>query len=164
MATKRTLDHILFQEVAGELRQEINAQTPFVGGTNYSPISKLRNDLERITRAKEIIDKENWKMFAGHRKSSNQKDALELFLKRTTIACINGTFIIWPMLIMVLHESWHKTVLTASICVFASDWGGLLPGEAVWPFDVFSATRAAEAYAAVLVVFVGTGSNGGNGT
>jgi hypothetical protein len=65
----------------------------------------------------------------------------------------------WAYAIMLLHESRLKTVLTASICVFAFGLGVDFFLEK--PFDVMSATAS---YAAVLVVFVGTGSNGGNGT
>jgi hypothetical protein len=69
------------------------------------------------------------------------------------MAAIGGAFLIGPMLLMVLHKTLLTTLLTSSICVFA--FGLLMAMFLEKPFDVLSATAA---YAAVLVVFIGTSS------
>jgi hypothetical protein len=66
------------------------------------------------------------------------------------MAAIGGAFLIGPMLVMVLHKSLLTTLLT-SVCVIV--FGVILAFALDDPFDVLSGTAA---YAAVLVVFVGT--------
>ena len=79
------------------------------------------------------------------------------FTERIIMAMFGGLALIGPMLIMVLHPSRNTSVITVSIAtflfafvlaVFAKDSAGK---------DVLAATAA---YAAVLVVFVGTSSSG----
>jgi hypothetical protein len=67
------------------------------------------------------------------------------------MAAIGGAFLIGPMLVMVLHKSLLTTLLTSSVCVIV--FGVILAFALDDPFDVLSGTAA---YAAVLVVFVGT--------
>ena len=79
------------------------------------------------------------------------------FTERIIMAMFGGLALIGPMLIMVLHPSRNTSVITVSaatflfafaLAVFAKDSAGK---------DVLAATAA---YAAVLVVFVGTSSSG----
>lgn len=72
------------------------------------------------------------------------------------MAAIGGAFLIGPMLLMVLHKSLLTMLLTTSLCV--ASFGGLMAFYLDEPFNVLSGTAA---YAAVLVVFVGTSNAGG---
>ena len=67
------------------------------------------------------------------------------------MAAVGRAFIIGPMLLMVLSDTKVTALCTSSVCVFA--FGFLLARTFENPFDVMSATAA---YAAVLVVFVGS--------
>jgi len=67
------------------------------------------------------------------------------------MAAIGGAFLVGPMLVMVLHRSVLTSLLTASLCVVA--FGLTMAIYLEKPFEVLSGTAA---YAAVLMVFVGT--------
>lgn len=92
-------------------------------------------------------------MFGGSRKVINQKEATEQFLKRVSMAAIGRTFLIGPMLIMILHKSLLTALLTSSICVAV--FGAVLAFALDELFNVLSGTAA---YGAILVVFVETSS------
>ncbi|KAK4454219.1 hypothetical protein QBC34DRAFT_490643 [Podospora aff. communis PSN243] len=84
----------------------------------------------------------------------NKRDNIEGFLRRLGMACLGGVFLIGPMLLMVLTGSQLASLVTPSVCVFA--FGVAMAVFLDKPFDVLSATAA---YAAVLVVFVGTSAS-----
>lgn len=88
----------------------------------------------------------------GLRGELTQKRKTELFLTRLAFAIIGGIFLIAPMWLMVLHNTRATVLSTTSISVLlwaiAAAWK--LEGG---PLSVLSTTAA---YAAVLVVFVGT--------
>ena len=65
-------------------------------------------------------------------------------------AIIGGSFLISPMLLMVLVNSKTATLVTTCVSVLA--FGMIIGVYLDRPFDVLSGTAA---YAAVLVVFVG---------
>ena len=88
----------------------------------------------------------------GTRGEWAQKQKTEDFLTRLAFSVIGGIFLVVPMWLMVLYNAKYTAVITTSISVLlwaiATAWkaeGG--------PIAVLSATAA---YAAVLVVFVGT--------
>jgi hypothetical protein len=78
------------------------------------------------------------------------------FLSRLAMALFGGAALIAPMLVMTLHQSKLTSLLTISLFVVA------VPVVLAWWME--DATNkdivgAAAAYAAVLVVFVGAGTN-----
>ena len=78
---------------------------------------------------------------------------LEALLNRIKMALFGGVVVVAPMLIMTLHRTLLTTLLTTSLFVLAVGlilaWS-MEDGE---PKDILTATAA---YAAILVVFVGT--------
>lgn len=73
------------------------------------------------------------------------------YVQKVGMAVLGGAFLIGPMLVMVLHPGLVTSLVTTSVCVFAFGLG--IARFLEKPFDVLSGTAA---YAAVLVVFVGT--------
>lgn len=96
-------------------------------------------------------DTEDPEYVGGYRTKTNQETKLRAFSVRLAMAAIGWAFIVGPILVMVLHNSRTTALCTTSVCVFA--FGVLVARALEKPFDVLSATAA---YAAVLVVFVGT--------
>lgn len=89
------------------------------------------------------------------RHERNESERLALFLERFGMGILGGVALIGPMLIMVLHRDLLTTLLTTSVATvlfagFLSYWGQSTNGETV--------LGMVAAYAAVLVVFVGTNS------
>lgn len=84
----------------------------------------------------------------------NFKEIREVYKGRFTMSMIGGLFIIGPMLVMVLHPGLVTSLVTTSVCVFLC---GLAMSMVLFerPYDVIAGTAA---YAAVLVVFIGTGA------
>ncbi|KAF1962514.1 hypothetical protein CC80DRAFT_396156, partial [Byssothecium circinans] len=87
----------------------------------------------------------------GSRNDLNQKQRVEALLQRIGMAVVGGLFLIVPMLIMVLVPSLLTSLLTTSLSVMA--FGLTISFTLENAFHVLSGTAA---YAAVLVVFVGT--------
>lgn len=91
--------------------------------------------------------------YARHEQSEEIRN--ERRLERLRMGALGGLALIAPMLIMVLHHDLLTTLMTTSLAtiLFAGAlawWGTKHSGEAV--------LGAVAAYAAVLVVFVGTSS------
>ncbi|KAL2071110.1 hypothetical protein VTL71DRAFT_12345 [Oculimacula yallundae] len=101
---------------------------------------------------------QNWDLFGGSRNTRNKKEAFEQFLERVGMAIIGGTFLIGPMLVMVLVPGKNTPLITASVCVFA--FAIVISWILEKKFDVLSGTAA---YAAVLVMFVGTSTGAAAG-
>jgi hypothetical protein len=80
----------------------------------------------------------------------------QAFLSRLAIALFGGAALIAPMLIMTLHPSKLTSLLTTSVFVVGVAEVLAWRLEDAKNQDVMAATAA---YAAVLVVFVGTGTN-----
>jgi uncharacterized membrane protein YqjE len=78
-----------------------------------------------------------------------------LFLSRLSMALIGGLALIAPMLIMTLHNTRLTTLLTTSLFVIGVAVGLAWKMKDAKSQDIIAATAA---YAAVLVVFVGTGT------
>ena len=87
----------------------------------------------------------------GLRNRANKESQLRAFNIRLAMAGLGWAFIVGPMLLMVLSDTKLTALCTSSVCVFA--FGVLMASALEKPFDVMSATAA---YAAVLVVFVGS--------
>jgi hypothetical protein len=77
------------------------------------------------------------------------------YLNNTVYAVIGGLFLIAPMLIMTLHPTTLTSLLTTSLFIFNVAAILAFVWQSAEPKDIVGATAA---YAAVLVVFVGTGS------
>lgn len=153
VTTRKTLDGFVIKEFATEWLT--NAQNPVRYGPQLN-VDAMKQDLKNLPKLADPIDKDNWLLFGGSRGEINKHEARERFLQRVGMAAIGGAFLIGPMLIMVLHESRVTSLVTSSVCVAA--FGLVVVVYLEKPFDVLSATAA---YAAVLVVFVGT-SGGAN--
>lgn len=78
-------------------------------------------------------------------------------LSNAGMAAIGGGFLIAPMWLMVLRNTIYTTLVTTTLCVAL--FGMIMSWRLSGPMEVLSATAA---YAAVLVVFVGTNTAGGN--
>lgn len=96
--------------------------------------------------------------YTGHGGFTFKKDSKEeyakAFLSRLKMALFGGTALIAPMLIMKLHPDLLTQLLTTSCFVLAVGIILALYMKDVHNKDILAATAA---YAAVLVVFVGTG-------
>lgn len=152
MTSEKSHDLTLFKEVAEEWRKDALVEREY--STTKFLVSRLDKDIRRIGKFVEPHDKYQWEMFGGSRNIVNQKEATKQLLKRISMAVIGGAFLIGPMLVMVLHKSLLTTFLTSS--VFVVIFGIVLAFALDNPFNVLSGTAA---YAAVLVVFVGTSSS-----
>lgn len=82
------------------------------------------------------------------------EDARKAFAERFFMALFGGLTLIGPMLIMTLHPTRLTQLLTTSLFVVAVALV-LACLEQLQPKDIIGATAA---YAAVLVVFIGSGS------
>lgn len=104
------------------------------------------------------IDFDKPEVLGGYRTTMIKETKFRDFFVRLGMASLGWLFIVGPMLLMVLNNTKLTALLTTSTCVGAF---GLMMARALEkPFDVLSATAA---YAAVLVVFVGTNTTAGSG-
>ncbi|RDW90039.1 uncharacterized protein DSM5745_01814 [Aspergillus mulundensis] len=106
--------------------QDARFQEPSAGGTGAPPIGGTRRAKLRASRLRST-----W--------------------GRILTAVVGGLFLIGPMWLMVLHNTRYTALVSTSVCVFG--FGVLMANALEKPMDVLSSTAA---YAAVLVVFVGT--------
>ena len=151
MTPEKSHDLALLKEVVQEWRKNAASPREFFRDDEKYLISKLEEDIKRLAKLTKPRDKYYWPLFGGSRNVVNQKEATTQFLKRISMAAISRAFLIGPMLVMVLHKSLLTTLLTSSVCVIV--FGIILAFALDDPFNVLSETPA---YAAVLVVFVGT--------
>lgn len=91
----------------------------------------------------------------GTRYDLLEKKKKEGFWERTLFALVGGGFLIGPMLLMVLHNTRVTALVSTSIAVILC--GVLAAWKLTDPLSVVSVTAA---YAAVLVVFIGTSGSG----
>ena len=78
---------------------------------------------------------------------------IEALLNRVKMALFGGLVVVAPMLIMTLHRTLLTTLLTTSLFVLAVGLVLAWSMDSAEPKDILTATAA---YAAILVVFVGT--------
>lgn len=91
------------------------------------------------------------KPIGGTRMESFENARSKSFVRRLGMAAVGGGFLIGPMWLMVLHNTRYTALISTSVCVFFSGIIMALVLENL--MNVLSVTAA---YAAVLVVFVGT--------
>lgn len=112
--------------------------------------------LDRVTEKyglSDLIDEKPVRHFGNATRTSTiRKEMIEQYTRNVGMDMTGGAFLIGPMLVMVLHPGLTTSLITTSVCVFAFDL--VMAVSLTAPFDVLSATAA---YAAVLVVFIGTG-------
>ncbi len=93
----------------------------------------------------------NWTSIGGTRTVTTQKEKTRKFLGQLAISIGGGAFLVAPMWLMVLHNTQYTSLITTSACVC------LCGVVAAWVLDNRGSVLATSAaYAAVLVVFVGT--------
>jgi hypothetical protein len=120
---------------------------------NEEEISKVMTDLA-------VEDLQFWNDRHGrdirrwHQRTKKREEENNKFISRLSMALFGGAALIAPMLIMTLHPTRLTSLLTTSVFVLAV--GVAL---AWWMKDAASKDimGSTAAYAAVLVVFVGTG-------
>lgn len=150
VSTDYVMQRALLQEVEKKWRQNTLHALP--EATRKQFIEDMEQLAENYGLNKEI-DHENVLRFGGGTRSSvNRKKMVELYTKKVAMAMIGGSFLIAPMLVMVLHPGLVTSLVTTSACVFG--FGLVMSIFLDAPFEVLSSTAA---YAAVLVVFIGTG-------
>lgn len=89
----------------------------------------------------------------GTRRANLRISRLRSFQGRLMTAAVGGIFLVGPMWLMTLHNTRYTALISTSVFVFV--FGVLMASSLEKPMDVLSSTAA---YAAVLVVFVGTTS------
>jgi hypothetical protein len=87
----------------------------------------------------------------GTRMESFENARFKSFVRRLGMAAVGGGFLIGPMWLMVLHNTRYTALISTSVCVFI--FGVTMASVLEHLMNVLSVTAA---YAAVLVVFVGT--------
>lgn len=90
----------------------------------------------------------------GSRASWNRKKEFKEKVTRYLMALLGGSALVGPMILLTLHKSTLTSLLTVSLCVFVFAYLMAYYSD-LKPFELLSTTAA---YAAVLVVFVGTSS------
>ena len=94
------------------------------------------------------------KKFLLHRDETTQ--IVKAAIIRFTMAFFGGVALVGPMLVMTLHKSRNTSLITTSISVLFFAMVVAYFARKASPQEVLAATAA---YAAVLVVFVGTSSD-----
>ena len=138
--TSRILDAAIVREQLSAIRSTLTCED-----------SELLERYENDSSFLEPKDSDKPEILGGFRSNMNEKSKLKAFTERLIMAAVAWAFIIGPMLLMVLSNTKVTALSTTSVCVFA--FGVLMARTLEKPFDVASATAA---YAAVLMVFVGT--------
>ena len=82
-----------------------------------------------------------------------KQSKFEALVNRIKMALFGGVVVVVPMLIMALHRTLLTTLLTTSLFVLAVGLVLAWSMDSAEPKDILTATAA---YAAILVVFVGT--------
>ncbi|PQE04237.1 VIT family domain-containing protein [Rutstroemia sp. NJR-2017a BVV2] len=147
LTTSRLRDKNLINESLKEFFEKTSSMTSDQKADYHIP--KLHQDV-----AQPHDKNRSSTLFGGSRTEMHRKAKFENFLQRLAMAGVGGAFLIGPMLLMVLKKTLLTTLLTTSVCVIA--FGFTLAVYLDQPFNVLSGTAA---YAAVLVVFVGTSGN-----
>lgn len=86
-------------------------------------------------------------------KQDQRRGLIENLFNRVRMALFGGVVVVAPMLIMALHRTLLTTLLTTSVFVLAVGLVLAWSMDTAEPKDILMATAA---YAAILVVFVGT--------
>lgn len=152
LSATRPYERILIQACGKELSDELQNLPGFdTTHPSYGYYVEIQSDLSLSETLPPPQTPQNWDLFGGSRNVRNKKQAFEHFLQRVGMAVLGGAFLIGPMHIMVLHPGKISNLVTTSVSVVL--FGTLVAAVLEKMFDVLSVTAA---YAAVLVVFVGT--------
>ncbi|TFB02586.1 hypothetical protein CCMA1212_005344, partial [Trichoderma ghanense] len=89
----------------------------------------------------------------GTRTEMTRKQWTEDFLRRVVLSVVGGAFLVVPMWLMIKLNSQTASLITTTVCVFGS---GIAAAYAL--DNAIAVVSTTAAYAAVLVVFVGTSS------
>ena len=145
------------QETIVELDSDSDAEGNIVRAFSRIDIEEkdeiAKADLDRLKKLPEPSDAEKLSLYAGSRIMMNRQEKLQGIAIRLGMALIGGAFLIVPMLIMVLVKGNVTALVTTS--VFVVTFGVAL---ALYLDDAFNVLSGTAAYAAILVVFVGTSS------
>lgn len=150
LSTDQTMQLAILRDIEKKYRAAIP-----VSSATYD---QFRLDMRYLRRAEKrgrfkVVDNHFVQRFGGATRSeANKKDKAQEYTKRVLMAVIGGGFLIGPMLVMVLHRGLVTSLVTTSVCVFA--FGLVMCRFVDEPLQILSNTAA---YAAVLVVFIGTG-------
>lgn len=120
---------------------------------NEISVEERRTDgLETITRDTFAppLEKEA-QPIGGTRLARTEQQKREDFISRVTFSLVGGVFLVAPMWLMVLHNTKYTALVSTTVFVIAA--GIMAAWKLDQPIAVLSTTAA---YAAVLVVFVGT--------
>lgn len=118
----------------------------YAGGSTVSAIEKAATRAHTDLMVDGLISK----------KKEAEDEKKSLFLSRLAMALFGGLALIVPMLIMTLHQTKLTTLLTTSLFVAVVAVALAWWMEDAQNKDIIAATAA---YAAVLVVFVGSGTS-----
>ncbi|CZR51373.1 uncharacterized protein PAC_01248 [Phialocephala subalpina] len=155
VTTDKMLDLLLLEEVVDEWRKDVCGSSRHnLRVRSDHLLSKLDEDIRKIVKLTKPRESKRWEMFGGSGNIGNQEEAFAKFLRRLGMLGVGWSFLIGPMLLMVLRKSLLTTLLTTSLCVLA--FGMYMTWVLDEPFDVLSGTAA---YAAVFVVFIGTSTS-----
>ena len=151
VTTKKTLHRRLIEEIEADYRSR--GDDPFRSGLRTEDFERFRKDMAMLHGGALAtpLDDRNVLRFGSTRGLRNRQAALKGYLERLVMAVMGGAFLVAPMLIMVLAPSLVTSLVTT--CVFVFAFSLVISFFLEKAFDVLSATAA---YAAVLVVFVGT--------
>jgi VIT1/CCC1 family predicted Fe2+/Mn2+ transporter len=137
--------------------KDLNQDDPFLITTRTSLGRRLIIDEMRVSASFPRMAKDYERpMLPGrlrNRDIANQKR--HALILRFGSASIGGIALIGPMLLMLLHKSLATSLITVSVFVFIFGFGLAAFSLDSMPRDIMVAVAA---YAAVLVVFVGSSS------
>lgn len=145
ISTETALPRALLQGTATKFQA---GSAPLPSG--FEDVLKL---LAQPSQFRQPVDQTDIDRFGGPPKTKARKDASRGYMQRATVAIGGGLSLVVPMIIMVLRPSFVTSLVTTSVCVIV--FSLVIPSFLDGTNDVLSATAA---YAAVLVVFVGTSS------
>jgi len=121
----------------------------------YLPTKLLEQELEKVGSVGDWETEEGRQTICGTR-GDNLSEAWSLnFRRRIAVAAVGGIFLVGPMWLMVLKNSLYTQLISATGFVAAF---GIVMATFLEKDDAVLASTAA--YAAVLVVFVGTSTSG----
>lgn len=137
VVTERVIDGAVLRSL---LNNEISAE------------QRKADGLETITKETFAppLEKES-QPIGGTRLARTEKQKTEDFISRVVFSLVGGVFLVAPMWLMVLHNTKYTALISTSVFVIAA--GVVAAWKLEQPIAVLSTTAA---YAAVLVVFVGT--------
>lgn len=146
------LDHAASLVAARELEQQAGTNED---GARQPVIDRMRLNLADAQEA--LVGNPRW-LDSGKRSTSSGQ--LLAFQACLVVGVFGGLVLLVPMMIMVLHPTKLTALVTTIVCVLFVTVALSVAVDDAQPKDIFAATAA---YAAVLVVFVGTSTTSSSG-